>query len=68
VIETYNPTDVGKVGMSVMKVPGKGASEMLVLAPSCKVSEYDRDGDYCRLRKTGLYRDFRAFMDERLVQ
>lgn len=64
IIETYNPTDIGKVGITIIKTPQHGSTEVVSITPSCK--EDDLSGSACRLRRTKIYTGFRSFIDEKL--
>ena len=65
IVETYNPTEEGKLGLKAIRVPGKGASARIVLIASCK----DEKGTYvevCRQVKLRAYQGFRPFIDQML--
>lgn len=65
IIETYNPTEDGKIGMSVTKTPRHGSTEIVSIAPSCK----DSDRHYasiCRRKRTQIYSGFQPFVDSQL--
>jgi hypothetical protein len=67
VIQTYNPTEVGNVGASIIKMPQRGDNAEVSLSLSCKNSEFDSAGSLCRIKKTKLYKGFRPFIQSRLV-
>ncbi|MDN4051863.1 hypothetical protein QPK32_02025 [Massilia sp. YIM B02763] len=66
VIQTYNPTEAGHVGASIIKMPQRGDGAEVSLSLSCKVDQYDT-GSLCRLKKTNLYKRFRPFIESRLA-
>lgn len=65
IIDTYNPTEGGNVGITVTKVPRAGVTEVISITPHCKT-----DGRYyesvCRLKRTIVYRGFRSFVEKSL--
>lgn len=61
IIETYNPTEVGKMGAKVIKMPGAGQSAEIVLTVSCRECSV-----IPRLESLNLMRDFRQFVESRL--
>lgn len=67
VIQTYNPTEAGNVGASIIKMPQRGDTAEVSLSLSCKNGEYDVAGSVCRIKKTRLYKGFRPFIESRLV-
>lgn len=66
IIDTYNPTEGGNVGITVTKVPRAGATEVISITPHCKT-----EGMYyesvCRLKRTSVYRGFRPFVKKSLA-
>lgn len=67
VIQTFNPTEAGKVGASIIKMPLRGDNAEVSLSLSCKVDDYDTVGSLCRHKKTRLYKGFRSFIESRLA-
>jgi hypothetical protein len=67
VIQTYNPTEAGHIGASIIKMPQRGDGAEVSLSLSCKVDQYETTGSSCRLRKTNLYKGFRPFIESRLA-
>lgn len=64
IIETYSPTEDGKVGIAVVKMPSAGTLEIVKISPSCKEgNHYERS---CRLKRTSIYRGFRPFIERSL--
>jgi hypothetical protein len=65
IIDTYNPTEGGNVGITVTKIPRAGTSETITITPHCKL-----EGIYyesvCRLKRTSIYRGFRPFIEKSL--
>jgi hypothetical protein len=63
IIDTYNPTEGGNVGITVTKTPRSGATEIISITPNCKT-----EGAYyesvCRLKRTIIYRGFRPFIEK----
>jgi hypothetical protein len=66
VIETYNPTELGRVGIKLIKMPRNGSNEIISLTASCKVDEYNERS--CRLKRTEIYRGFRPFIESNLAK
>jgi hypothetical protein len=65
IVETYNPTEDGKLGLKVIRIPGKGSSAAISLTANCK----DEKGTYakvCRLGKIQAYRGFPPFVERML--
>ena len=65
IVETYNPTEDGKLGLKAIRVPGKGTSAAITLTATCK----DERGQYvevCRLGKILAYKGFRPFVEQML--
>jgi len=66
IIQTYNPTDGGNVGMSIVKTPGKGAREVIEITVTCKGGEGDLFTSFCSKKRTTIYAGFRPFIEGRL--
>lgn len=64
IIETYNPTEAGKLGAKVIKTPGQGEQAQISLIVSCK----DDCPDFSQEYRYMLMRDFRSFIETRLVR
>lgn len=64
IIETYNPTEGGKAGMTVIKIPRAGTTEVVQIKPSCN-EEKHYEG-VCRLKRTAIYRGFKPFIERSL--
>lgn len=65
IVETYNPTEDGKLGLKAIRIPGKGSSAAITLTATCK----DEKGFYvesCRLGKLRAYKEFRPFVEQML--
>lgn len=65
IVETYNPTEDGKLGLKAIRIPGKGSSAAITLTANCK----DEKGSYsevCRLTKIQAYSGFRTFVERML--
>lgn len=65
IVETYNPTEDGKLGLKAIRIPGKGTSAAITLTATCK----DEKGHYaevCRLGKIHAYKGFRPFVEQML--
>lgn len=67
VIQTYNPTDVGHVGASIVKMPGRGDDADVSLSLSCKSGDTPAGESLCRTRNTLIYERFRTFIERRLA-
>jgi hypothetical protein len=68
IIETYNPTDPGKIGISVIKTPRQGTAEVVALSVSCKDSEYGNLASFCRRKRTDVYAGFKPFVESLLMK
>jgi hypothetical protein len=68
VIQTYNPTEIGNVGASIIKMPQRGDNAMVSLSLSCKTSDFSESRALCRSKKTMLYKRFRPFIEGRVAQ
>lgn len=66
IIETYNPTEEGKVGAKVVKTPKFGSSEEISIDVQCKEGKYETHNNYCILRRTKIYAGFRPFVESNL--
>lgn len=66
IIETYNPTEYGNIGMGAVKIPGKGSSAIIRLSVTCKVSDSGHFENYCRSKKLDIYKGFRPFVNKML--
>jgi hypothetical protein len=66
IIETYNPTEYGNIGMGAVKIPSKGGSEIIRLSVTCKVSDSGHFEKYCESKKLDIYRGFRPFVNKML--
>ena len=60
IIETYNPTELYKVGMKASKYPGKDDSEKIVLGVACKSEVNDV---LCIQKEIEIYEKFRPFIE-----
>lgn len=66
IIETYNPTENGNIGMSAIKIPGKGSSAAIRLTVTCKVDDGEIYDKLCGLKKLEIYNGFRPFVNKML--
>lgn len=64
IIETYNPTEGGKVGITVIKMPRAGTVEVVRITPTCKEEKYFERS--CRLKRTAIYLGFKPFIEKSL--
>ena len=60
IVETYNPTDLYKVGMKASKYPGKDDSEKIIIDVICKS---EANNAHCIQKETAIYEKFRLFID-----
>lgn len=60
IVETYNPTDLYKVGMKASKYPGKDDSEKIIIDVICKSEANDA---LCIQKETAIYEKFRPFIE-----
>lgn len=63
IVETYNPTEAGKMGAKVIKTPGAGQSAEIVITVTCRECSQK-----LRASALELMRDFRPFVEARLRQ
>jgi len=64
IVETYNATEVARVALKAVRIPGEGSSSVIVLSGSCKGGE-GADGshvDLCSSKMLRIYRAFPEFM------
>lgn len=66
IVETYNPTENGNIGMGAVKIPGKGSSAIIRLSVTCKVSDSGHFANYCESKKLDIYKGFRPFVNKML--
>jgi len=64
IIETYNPTEGGKVGITVIKMPRAGTTELVTITPSCNEEKHYEKS--CRMKRTLIYRGFKPFVERAL--
>ena len=64
IIETYNPTEGGKVAITVIKMPRAGTVEVVKITPSCKEENFFERS--CRLKRTSIYQGFKPFIERSL--
>jgi hypothetical protein len=67
IVDTYNPTEDGKIGISIVKAPRSGTSELILITPTCK----GENGSYetiCRSKRTRIYAGFRSFIESNLAK
>lgn len=67
IIETYNPTDSGNIGISVVKTPKSGSTEVISITPNCR-HKNDEQEKLCRSKRTVVYAGFRPFVESNLRQ
>ncbi len=68
IIETYNPTEPGNVGISVTKTPRQGTTEVVTISASCKDSNYGSYASFCRGKRTEIYAGFKPFVESLLLK
>lgn len=68
IIQTYNPTDSGNIGMSVIKTPKQGTLEVITVTPVCKDNKDGIFASFCRKARTRIYAGFRPFVDSQLAK
>lgn len=61
VVETYNPTDDRKVGMTIYNIPLSQTNGKVKLKLSCKTNS-DNDKSFCMALETNLYEMFKPFI------
>lgn len=67
IIQTYNPTEMGKIGATIMKVPQRADGAVVALSLACKSGDEDEFGSTCRTRNADIYKRFRPFIEARLA-
>jgi hypothetical protein len=67
IIETYNPTEGGNVGIGITKMPRSGSMEIISISPSCK-DDAKAFASICRLKRTRIYAGFRPFIEASLAK
>jgi hypothetical protein len=65
-IETYNPTEDFKIGLSASRIPGRGESSIISLRVKCKDVEYLDDRNVCLGKRLQVTRGFVAFVSAML--
>lgn len=68
IIETYNPTDGGKVGIAIVKMPRHGSTEIISITPNCREGEFNAYASLCRAKRTRIYAGFRPFIEASLAK
>lgn len=66
IIETFNPTDAGKMGLKATRIPDKGTSASIKLTSACKGETYALDS--CLQKQTKAYDGFRPFIASMLKE
>lgn len=66
IVQTYNPAELGNIGMTIVRAPGKGTTEVIEITASCKDSDSGAMASICRRAKTRIYAGFRPFIQARL--
>jgi len=65
IIETYNPTDDGKIGIKATKTPSTGTAADIKITVSCKDSMgYFKNS--CNMSLLSIYQDYPVFVKNRL--
>ncbi|MFC7462307.1 hypothetical protein [Hydrogenophaga defluvii] len=68
IIETYNPTDTYKIGVSAMKTPRGASSADISISVKCGKNTIVEADNYCRRSATTIYQGFPRFMAENLIK
>jgi hypothetical protein len=68
VIETYNPTEIGKVGAKVVKLPRAGESHVIRLSLGCKEGGGIEGANLCMSKKIRIYRQFAQYIPSLIVK
>lgn len=62
-LQTYNPTELYKIGMSAYRVPGKGTSSTVHLEISCKDRQpQDLEDNICLLAEKIAFLKYKPFI------
>jgi hypothetical protein len=64
IVETYNATEMAKIALKAVRIPGEGASSVIVLSGSCKGAEGTNGSiaEHCTRKMLRIYRSFPEFM------
>jgi hypothetical protein len=66
-LQTYNPTELSRVGISACRMPGKGAASTIQIEVVCKRPDAELVGDEaCILAETAVTKQFVPFVTARL--
>lgn len=69
IIETYNPTELGSIGMRAIKVPKSGDKEEVTLEVMCREnSQITSSEKLCRLKRIDVYSRFKPYIDSKLLK
>lgn len=68
IIETYNPVDIGNIGMSATKIPGSGDSALIRVAVVCKIDDGGILERSCAEKRLNIYNEFRPFIESNLIE
>jgi hypothetical protein len=71
IIETFNPSDLGSIGMKAMKFPRSGSANEIIITISCKTetkveSIEEESENLCANFKVSLYEQFVPFVQRNL--
>lgn len=62
-LQTYNPMETNKIGISAYRVPGKGTASTILIEVACKRDKpEDWDDEECILKETAVTGKFRPFI------
>ena len=62
IVETYNPTDAGKVGMKIVKQPLSGDEAEVRLTATCRPASTSTISENCLKIETSIYQRFPGYM------
>lgn len=66
IIETYNPTERGRIGIKIIKMPRHGTAEIVSITVTCNEDEFNAVN--CSSKRTQIYQGFRPYVEARLVK
>jgi len=62
IIETYNPTEMMKIGMKAVKIPRKGDSAEIIVTVTCRDEGNQSAGEVCNTKLLTIYRSYPTFV------
>lgn len=66
IIQTYNPTEDYKIGITANKIPGNGYSSLIAIETVCKDTDPSPEDTLCLLKRLKATREFTSFITSML--